>query len=182
MHSTPIADLEVILMVPPLGIYIKGEARQVRYRLKCSGDSSKIWSFGGFRKDDWWVAISSGPRGQNRSYYCFWKGVFSWTSTKKLLTTPGNVGNFDQIVWFSTETVHSVKAGRVLECFRIPLIKGNHMHLAYLLRSSKQKYMQFLPVLTTVEAQTCTIWRFVYVLIARLCCWLYPHMQFRLNF
>jgi hypothetical protein len=42
--------------------------------------------------------------------------------------------------------------------------------------------MQFSPVLTTVGAQTCTTWRFVYVLIARLRCWLYPHIQFRLNF
>jgi hypothetical protein len=30
-------------------------------------------------------SISSSPRGQNRSYYCFWKKVFSWTSAKKLL-------------------------------------------------------------------------------------------------
>jgi hypothetical protein len=28
MHSTPTAALEVILMLPPLGIYIEGEARQ----------------------------------------------------------------------------------------------------------------------------------------------------------
>jgi hypothetical protein len=55
------------------------------------------------------------------------------------------------------------------------------MHLAHLLRSSKQRYMQFSPVLTTVGARTCTTWRFVYVLLARRC-WLYPHIQFRLNF
>jgi hypothetical protein len=42
--------------------------------------------------------------------------------------------------------------------------------------------MQFSPVLTTVRALTCTTWRFVDVLIARLRCWLYPHLQFRLNF
>jgi hypothetical protein len=35
MHSTPTAALEVILMLPPLGIYIKGEARQAIYRLNC---------------------------------------------------------------------------------------------------------------------------------------------------
>jgi hypothetical protein len=37
------------------------------------------------------------------------------------------------------------------------------MHLVYLLRSSKQRYMQFAPVLTTVGARTCTTWRFVYI-------------------
>jgi hypothetical protein len=56
------------------------------------------------------------------------------------------------------------------------------MHLAHFLRSSKQSYMQFLPVLTAVWAWTCTTWRFVYVLIARLRCWLYLHIQFCLNF
>jgi hypothetical protein len=56
------------------------------------------------------------------------------------------------------------------------------MHLAHLLRSSKQRYMQFSPVLTTVGVRTCTTWRFVYVPIARLRCWLYLHIQFRLNF
>jgi hypothetical protein len=35
MHSTPTAALEVILMLPPLGIYIEGEARQATYRLNC---------------------------------------------------------------------------------------------------------------------------------------------------
>jgi hypothetical protein len=42
--------------------------------------------------------------------------------------------------------------------------------------------MQFSPNLTTVRARTCTTRRFVYVLIANLRCWLYPHIQFRLNF
>jgi hypothetical protein len=56
------------------------------------------------------------------------------------------------------------------------------MHLAHLLRSSKQRYMQFSPVLTTVGVRTCTTWRFVYVPMARLRCWLYIHIQFRLNF
>jgi hypothetical protein len=55
------------------------------------------------------------------------------------------------------------------------------MHLANLLRSSNQRYMQFSPILTTVVARKCTTWRFVYVLIARLRCWLYPDIQFRLN-
>jgi hypothetical protein len=47
MHSTPTAALEVILMLPPLGIYIEGEAR---FFWKIN--SSKMWPFGGFRKDD----------------------------------------------------------------------------------------------------------------------------------
>jgi hypothetical protein len=37
MHFTPTAALEVILMLSPLGIYVEGEARQVTYRLNCSG-------------------------------------------------------------------------------------------------------------------------------------------------
>jgi hypothetical protein len=47
MHPTPTAALKVILMLPPLGIYIEGEARQGTYRLNCSGEfnSSKIWPF-----------------------------------------------------------------------------------------------------------------------------------------
>jgi hypothetical protein len=35
MHSTPTAALEVVLMLPPLGIYIKGEARLAIYSLNC---------------------------------------------------------------------------------------------------------------------------------------------------
>jgi hypothetical protein len=38
MHSTPTVALEVILMLPRLGIYIEGEARQATYRLNCSGE------------------------------------------------------------------------------------------------------------------------------------------------
>jgi hypothetical protein len=41
MHSTPTAALEVILMLPPLGIYIEGEARQATYRLNCSGEFTR---------------------------------------------------------------------------------------------------------------------------------------------
>jgi hypothetical protein len=44
MHSTPTAALEVILMLPPLGIYIVGEARQDRgktYRLNCSREFNR---------------------------------------------------------------------------------------------------------------------------------------------
>jgi hypothetical protein len=51
MHSTPTAALEVVLMLPPLGIYIEGEASQVIYKL-WRIYSSKIWPFGGFQKDD----------------------------------------------------------------------------------------------------------------------------------
>jgi hypothetical protein len=41
MHSTPTAALEVILMFPPLGIYIEGEATQATYRLNCSGEFTR---------------------------------------------------------------------------------------------------------------------------------------------
>jgi hypothetical protein len=41
MHSTPTAALEVILMLPPLGIYIEEEGRQATYRLNCSGEFTR---------------------------------------------------------------------------------------------------------------------------------------------
>jgi hypothetical protein len=41
MNSTPTAALEVILMLLPLGIYIKGETRQATYRLNCSGEFTR---------------------------------------------------------------------------------------------------------------------------------------------
>jgi hypothetical protein len=41
MHSTPTAALEVILMLPPLGIYIEREARQATYRLNCFGEFTR---------------------------------------------------------------------------------------------------------------------------------------------
>jgi hypothetical protein len=37
MTSTLSAALETLLMLPPLNIFIEKEARQVMYRLKCSG-------------------------------------------------------------------------------------------------------------------------------------------------
>jgi hypothetical protein len=40
-HSFPTAVLEVILMLPHLGIYIEGEARQATYRLNCSGEFTR---------------------------------------------------------------------------------------------------------------------------------------------
>jgi hypothetical protein len=45
MHSTPIAALEVMLMSPPLGIYIEGEARQATYRLNCPGEFTRARVF-----------------------------------------------------------------------------------------------------------------------------------------
>jgi hypothetical protein len=41
MYSTPTAALEVILLLPPLGIHIGGEARQATYRLNCSGEFTR---------------------------------------------------------------------------------------------------------------------------------------------
>jgi hypothetical protein len=41
MHSTPTVALEVILMLPPLGIYIEEEARHATYRLNCSGKCTR---------------------------------------------------------------------------------------------------------------------------------------------
>jgi hypothetical protein len=41
MHSTSTVALEVILMLPPLDIYIEGLARQATYRLICSGEFTR---------------------------------------------------------------------------------------------------------------------------------------------
>jgi hypothetical protein len=41
MHSTSTAALEVIQMLPLLGIYIGGEARHANYRLNCSGEFNR---------------------------------------------------------------------------------------------------------------------------------------------
>jgi hypothetical protein len=41
MHSTPTAALEVILMLPPLCIYIEEESGQATYRLNCSGEFTR---------------------------------------------------------------------------------------------------------------------------------------------
>jgi hypothetical protein len=41
MHSTSTAALVVTLMLPPLGIYIEGEARQATYSLNCSGEFTR---------------------------------------------------------------------------------------------------------------------------------------------
>jgi hypothetical protein len=66
MHSTPTAVPEVILMLPPLGIYIEGEARQVTYRLICSGEFTRA-RFGHsevFKKmtDEWPSFLTPGEK------------------------------------------------------------------------------------------------------------------------
>jgi hypothetical protein len=122
----------------------------------------------------WKYAVRS-PRGQDCSYYCLWKKeFFSQTTAKKLLAKLGNseILPSDGVIFYTEGSLCECRAGAgvfsdTLDIW-IPL-----MHLAHLLRSSKQRYMQFSPVLTTVGARTCTTWRFVYVLIARLGCWLY---------
>jgi hypothetical protein len=80
MHSTPTADLEAILMLPPLGIYNEGEATQATYRLNCAGEftrarfsHSEVFEKITKKKKN----ISSGPKGQDCYYYCFSKKVFS---------------------------------------------------------------------------------------------------------
>jgi hypothetical protein len=45
MHSTPTAALEVKLMLPSLGIYIEGEARQSTYRLNYSVEFTRARFF-----------------------------------------------------------------------------------------------------------------------------------------
>jgi hypothetical protein len=66
MHSTPTAALEVILMLPPLGIYIEGEARQATYKLNCSGEFNRA-RFGHsevFEKmtDEWSSLLAPGDK------------------------------------------------------------------------------------------------------------------------
>ena len=38
MKGTPTASMEVVLNLPPLDIFIKGEARTAAYRIRCSGN------------------------------------------------------------------------------------------------------------------------------------------------
>jgi hypothetical protein len=40
-HEVHFTISEVILMLPPLGIYIEGEARQATYRRNCSGEFTR---------------------------------------------------------------------------------------------------------------------------------------------
>jgi hypothetical protein len=66
MHYTPTAALEVILMLPPLGIYIEGEARQATYRLNCSGEftRARFGHSGVFEKmtDEWPSLLAPGDK------------------------------------------------------------------------------------------------------------------------
>jgi hypothetical protein len=66
MHSTLTAALEVILMLPLLGIYIEGEARQAIYRQNSSGEFSRA-RFGHsevFEKmaDEWLSLLAPGTK------------------------------------------------------------------------------------------------------------------------
>jgi hypothetical protein len=70
-------------MLPPLGIYIEGEARQATYILNCSREFILEQDLA-IRKFSKRVVLYFGPKGQDCSYYCFWK---------KLLAELGNIGN-----------------------------------------------------------------------------------------
>jgi hypothetical protein len=112
MHSTPTAALEVILILPPLDIYIEGEARQATYRLNCSGEFTRA-RFGHsevFEKmtDEWPFLLTPGDKIVR--FTAFGRGFLvelpprsSWLSqeTSEILPSDG-------------VTVHSVKAGQVL--------------------------------------------------------------------
>jgi hypothetical protein len=95
MHSTPTAALKVILMLPPLDIYIEAEAKQATYRLKCSGeftrprfDHSEVFE----KMTNEWPSLLV-PEDKIVPIIGFWKKVFNRTSAKKLLAKAGNVGN-----------------------------------------------------------------------------------------
>jgi hypothetical protein len=66
MHSTPTAALEVKLMLPPLGIYIEGDARHAIYRLNCSGEftRAKFGHYEVFEKmtDEWPSLLAPGDK------------------------------------------------------------------------------------------------------------------------
>jgi hypothetical protein len=87
MHLTSTAALEVILMVPPLGIYIEGEVRQANYRLNCSGEFTRA-RFGHsevFEKmTNEWPSILA-PGNKIVTFIAFGRGF---------LVEPGNIGNF----------------------------------------------------------------------------------------
>jgi hypothetical protein len=85
IHSTSTAALEVILMLPPLGIYIQGEARQAIYRLNCSGEFTRA-RFGHsevFKKmtNEWPFFLVPGDK------------IVPVIAFGRGLAKPGNVGN-----------------------------------------------------------------------------------------
>jgi hypothetical protein len=103
-----------------LGIYIVGEARQATFRLNCSGQFTRaIFNHSEvFEKmtDEWQSLLVPGDKivpiiAFGRGFLVELPPRSSWLrqETSEILPSDG-------VTW----TAHSVKAGRVLECFRIP--------------------------------------------------------------
>jgi hypothetical protein len=139
-------------MLPLLvGIYIEGEVKQVTYRLNCSGEFTRA-RFGHlevFEKmtDEWPSLLAPGDKivpiiAFGRNFLVELPSRSSWLSqeTSDILPSDGVIFYMD-------------RSRRVLGFS--DTLDGNLMHLAHLLRSSKQRYMQFSPVLTTVGVRTC---------------------------
>jgi hypothetical protein len=114
MYSTPTTALEVILMLPPLGIYIEGEAT---YRLNCSGEFIRA-RFGHSevleKMTNEWPSLLA-PGDKIVPNIAFGRSFLVELPPKKLLPKPGDVGNL-AMRW--CDFLHVT--GRVLRSFRIP--------------------------------------------------------------
>jgi hypothetical protein len=118
------------------------------------------------------LAISSGPRGQNRSYYCFWNGVFSWTLVEILPS--------DGVIFYTDGSLCEGRVGAGVFSDTLDIRESYALgSLTTVFQTEVHAILACSDYCQSVNMQT---WRFVYVLIARLRCWLYPHIQFRLNF
>jgi hypothetical protein len=106
-------------MLPPLGIYIEGEARQATNKLNCSGEFTRA-IFGHsavFEKmtDEWPSFLAPGDKlvpvtAFGRGFLVELPPRSSWLSRETSEILP----------WCDEQMVHFVKVGWVLECFRIP--------------------------------------------------------------
>jgi hypothetical protein len=95
MHSTSTAALEVILMLPPLGIYIEGEVRHATYWLNCSGEFT---------------------RARLRHSKFFEKMTNEWPSLPPRCSCLSQ----ETLEILPSDGVIFYTAGRLLGCFRIP--------------------------------------------------------------
>jgi hypothetical protein len=122
MYSTPTAAREVILMLPPLAIYIEGEARHATYRLNCSGEFTRA-RFGHsdvFEKmsNEWPSLLAPGEKivpiiAFGRGFLVELPPRSSWLSQETSEILPS-----DDVIFYTDGSL--CEGGPVLGCFRIP--------------------------------------------------------------
>jgi hypothetical protein len=139
-------------MLPPLGIYIEGEAKQATYRLHYSGEFTRA-RFGHSEvfenmTNEFPSLLAPGDKivpiiAFGRKFLVELPPKSSWLSQETSDILPS-----DGVIFYMDGSMRVLGFSDTLD--------GNLMHLAHLLRSSKQRYMQFSPVLTTVGVRICT--------------------------